>query len=100
MIMVRKSKKNIKQKYSLILWLFTILFLVLAILNLIFVHPVPAIFYALLCLLYLPAVNFFLASTIGFTIPIWVKITLGLMVLWATLAVGDLMEMFEAWMLN
>lgn len=98
--MIIKSKNINKQKYSLILWLFTILFLVLAILNLIFVHPVPAIFYALLCLLYLPAVGFFRASTLKFTIPFWIKITFGLMVLWATLAVGDLMEMFEAWMLN
>ena len=79
-------------------WIFVALFFVLGVLNLIYVHAVPGIFYLLLSLIYLPSTNAFLKKKFGFSIRLVVKIILGLVILWVTLAVGDLMEMFESWM--
>ncbi len=90
-----KNKSNFGTITS---WIFVTLFFALGVLNLIFIHPVPGIFYLFLTLIYLPSTNAFLKKTIGFSIPLLVKIILGLVILWATLAVGDLMEMFESWM--
>lgn len=73
-------------------WVFYVIFLVTGILNLILVHPVPGIFYILLSFIYLPQTNIFLKNRFGFTIPSVVKIAFGFVILWGTLAVGDLAE--------
>lgn len=78
---------------NIISWVFCINFILLGVLNLFLVHPVPGVFYLVLSLIYLPKTNAFLKQRIGFAIPLAVKVILGLMVLWATLAVGDLAEM-------
>ncbi len=95
------SNKNTYDKelaHYAISWIFAILFFVLGILNLIFIHPVPGLFYMLIALIYLPFTNKFLKVKFGFSIPIAIKIIVGIVILWGTLAVGDLMEMFESWM--
>lgn len=75
-------------------WLFFIVFFVIGALNAIMVHPVPGIFYLLLSLVYFPSSNTILKKKFGFTIPLAVKIIVGFVILWGTLAVGDLAEMF------
>jgi len=87
-----------KTTQTTISWIFAIIFFILGVLNAIFVHPVPGIFYLLLALVYLPATNAFIKKKLGFSIPLAVKIIVGLVILWGTLAVGDLMEMFEAYL--
>lgn len=77
---------------NIISWIFGIVFLVTGVLNAILVHPVPGIFYLLLSLVYFPPVSVYIKKKLGFTIPFWVKAVLGLVVLWGTLAVGDLAE--------
>lgn len=84
--------------WETISWTFAIVFLVTGVLNVIFVHPVPGVFYIVLTLFYIPRANTFLKKRSGFSIPPIVKIITGFFVLWATLAVGDLMEMFESWL--
>ena len=86
--------------HNIISWIFVIIFFALGILNLIFVHYVPGIIYILLSLVYLPSINTFLHKTLGFTIPLWTKILVGLIIIWGTLGVGDLMEMFESWIVE
>jgi len=86
--------------HKIISGLFVIIFFTLGILNLIFVHYVPGIFYILLSFVYLPSTNTFLNNRFGFTIPLWTKILVGLLILWATLGVGDLMEIFESWLIE
>lgn len=76
----------------LVSWLFGILFLVIGLLNLTLVHPVPGIFYLILSLVYFPAVNILLKNKLGFAIPFIARVLVGLVVLWGTLAVGDLAE--------
>lgn len=73
-------------------WIFGAVFFVIGALNAILVHPVPGIFYLLLSLIYLPPVSAFIKKKLGLAIPFWVKIVLGLVILWGTLAVGDLAE--------
>ena len=86
--------------HNLISWIFVVIFFTLGILNLIFVHDVPGIIYILLSLVYLPSINTFLNTRLGFTIPLWTKILVGIIIIWATLGVGDLMELFESWIVE
>jgi hypothetical protein len=78
---------------TLIGWIFGIIFVVIGVLNMVLIHPVPGIFYLLLSLLYFPQVNTYFNNRFGFSIPRVVKIIVGFVILWGTLAVGDLAEM-------
>ncbi|HEX7017571.1 MAG TPA: hypothetical protein VF209_01530 [Patescibacteria group bacterium] len=71
---------------------FGILFVIIGVLNAWLVHPVPGIFYLVLSLVYLPITDTMLKKRFGFTIPFAVKMVVGLVILWGTLAVGDLAE--------
>lgn len=73
-------------------WIFTGIFIVIGILNVILVHAVPGIAYIILSFIYSPMANDLLKQKLGFTIPMWAKVVFGLVVLWGTLAVGDLAE--------
>lgn len=79
---------------NVISWIFGIVFFSIGVLNLFLVHPVPGIFYLLLSFVYSPPANAILKRRFGFSIPLAVKIILGLAIVWATLAVGELAEMF------
>lgn len=85
-------------KVKIFNWIFGIIFFALGVLNLFLVHPVPGIFYLLLSLFYFPPSNTFFLKKFKISIPFWIKVIVALFILWATLAVGDLMEMFEAWL--
>ena len=71
-------------------------FFVIGVLNIFLVHIIPGVFYILLSFFFFPPANKFLKKKFGFTISPVVKIILGLVILWGTLAVGDLMEIFES----
>lgn len=94
---IHSHNNNVHLTFS---WIFAVIFFSLGILNLIFVHPIPGLFYLLLAVFYLPFTNAILFKQLGFAIPLWIKTLAGLILLWGTLAVGDLMEIFEAWMLR
>lgn len=81
-------------------WIFGLLFVTIGVLNLLLVHPVPGFFYIVLSIIYLPPIYAVLSQKAGFTINNILKIILALLILWGTLAVGDLMELFESWMLG
>ncbi len=79
---------------NIVSWTFGIVFIVIGLLNLFLIHPVPGAFYLLLSLVYIPQTNILVRKWFGFAIPLLVKIILGLVILWGTLAVGDLAEMY------
>ena len=83
---------------NIISWIFGIVFFVIGVLNMFLVHPVPGIFYILLSLVYFPPISAIIKEKFNFSIHYIIKIILGLFVLWGTLAVGELMEMFEVWL--
>lgn len=74
-------------------WLFAFIFVMIGVLNLIFIHPLPGVFYLLLSLIFLPPVNEFFRNKFRFSIPFVVKVILFIAIMWPTLAVGDLAEM-------
>lgn len=78
--------------FSIISLIFGITFFVIGVLNAFLVHLVPAVFYLLLSFVYFPPAAAILENRFGFSIPLVVKIILGFIILWATLAVGDLAE--------
>lgn len=92
--------RKLKKSYLLFYWIFAVLFLVLGVLNFIYVHAVPGLFYSLLALFYLPKTQDLIIRKTSITLSFWLLIIFGLLILWGTLAVGDLFELFEAWMLH
>jgi len=76
-------------------WLFGILLLAVGIANLLLVHPVPALGYGLVSLVYLPPARTFLKRRCGFSIHPVVRIALGIVIVMFTLGVSDLGEMID-----
>ncbi|AMM50694.1 hypothetical protein TH61_05195 [Rufibacter sp. DG15C] len=76
-------------------WVFGLLIIAIGILNLFLVHPVPAIAYFILSLLYLPPANALLKGWFGFTMPVVLKIGLGVVIVLFTLGVSDLGDMID-----
>ena len=77
-------------------WIAAGLFAIIGVLNVVLIHPVPGLLYLLFVFVFLPATNTFLKKHFGFTIPPLVKIIAFVMVMWGTLGVADLMELYEA----
>ena len=80
---------------NIIGWLFGIAVFTVGVLNLFLVHPVPAIVYFFLSLVYLPPADAVLRQKFGFSIPLFIKIALGIVVVMFTLGVSDLGDMID-----
>jgi len=76
-------------------WLFGLLLLGVGIANLLLVHPVPAVGYGLVSLVYLPPVSDALKDRFGVSIPTFVKVALAIVVVMFTLGVSDLGDMID-----
>lgn len=76
-------------------WAFGMVVLAIGVSNLILVHPVPGAVFILLSLLYFPPVAALQQKFLGFSIPPFIKITLGIMIIWFTLGVSDLGDMID-----
>lgn len=79
----------------LISWLFGIVVLAIGVSNMFLVHAVPGTVFILLSLLFFPPVNAMLRQRFGFSIPLVVKIILGIVIIWFTLGVSDLGDMID-----
>jgi hypothetical protein len=75
--------------------IFAIVLFVIGVLNVFLVHPVPGIIYFLLSFLYLPPANAILSKRFDFSIPLVVKIGLGIVIIMFTLGVSDLGDMID-----
>ncbi len=76
-------------------WTFGMLVFIIGILNIFLVHPVPGIVYLILSVVYIPLFNDFLKKKTGFSIPIVIKIILGVVIIWFTLGISDLGDMID-----
>jgi hypothetical protein len=76
-------------------WLFGTAVFTIGVLNVFLVHPVPGIIYFLLSLVYLPPANAVLRKRFGLSIPLVVKILLGIFIIMFTLGVSDLGDMID-----
>lgn len=74
-------------------WSFGLLFLVIGLVNTFWGNdPFFGVFIVLLSLMYFPPVNSVINRKTGFQVPWWVKIGVGLFILWAALGVGELFD--------
>jgi len=76
-------------------WLFGILLLAVGVANLLLVHPVPALGYGLVSLVYLPPARAFLKRRSGLSIHPVLRIALGIVIVMFTLGVSDLGDMID-----
>ena len=90
-----KTKSKI---WDTVFWGIAILFVLLGILNAIYIHHIPAIFYILISLFYVPPLVRRVRKKIGLGIPRIIKLLFALFILWATLAIGELMEYYESYL--
>lgn len=82
------------EAFNVISWIFGVVFFAIGVLNAFLVHLVPGVFYLLLSFIYVPPADVLSKKWFGFSIPFVVKVVVGLVILWGTLAVGDLAELF------
>lgn len=82
-------------KSSLAEWIFFGVVLAVGVANLLLVHPVPAVAYALVSLVYFPPASVFLRDRFGFSIHPVVKLALGIVIVMFTLGVSDLGDMID-----
>lgn len=80
---------------QIISWIFGITVFAVGILNIFLVHLVPGVVYLVLSLIYLPPANAVFKKKLGFSIPIAVKIILGIFIIMFTLGVSDLGDMID-----
>lgn len=76
-------------------WTFGTIVFFIGILNIILVHPVPGVIYLFLSVVYIPWLNVFLKKKLGFSIPVAIKIILGIVIIWFTLGISDLGDMID-----
>lgn len=93
------EKKTVMDKrqnaWSISGWVFGVIVLTLGVLNMFKVHFVPGIAYLLLSLIYLPPANAYIRRKFGFSIPLVVKILLGIVLIMFTLGVSELGDMIN-----
>lgn len=75
-------------------WLFGLLILSIGILNMILIHPVPGLIYMLLSLIFFPPAIEFLERKTQIILPRVIQIFLGFLIIWFTLGVSDLGEIY------
>lgn len=80
---------------NIISWVFGAAIFAIGVLNVFLVHTVPGVIYLLLSFVYYPPANAILKKRFGFSIPLVVKILLGIVIIWFTLGVSDLGDMID-----
>mgnify|MGYP005755251179 CR=1 FL=1 len=78
----------------IISWAFCAIVFLIGLLNLFLIHPVPGLVYLFLSLFYFPPAKEMLRHQLGFRIPLFIKIILGVFIIWFTLGISDLAELF------
>ena len=92
-----ENKLQLWNPYS---WIICAIFFSIGVLNMILIHPLPGFIYILISLIYLPPLSKYIKVKLHLAMPIILKVILAVLVLWFTLGVGDLMEIFESKFLN
>lgn len=76
-------------------WVFGLVIFIVGILNMFLVHLVPGVAYLLLSLVYLPPANAFVKQWLNLSVPLVIKIILGIVLIMFTLGVSDLGDMMD-----
>jgi len=86
--------KNNLSALDIIAWILGLLIFTIGVMNVFLVHPVPGIIYIFLSFVFFPPINTILKKSLNFSIPFKLKIILFILIMWFTLGVGDLAEMY------
>jgi hypothetical protein len=70
-----------------------LIFIMLGIMNIIEVSIYPGVAYLIISLIYCPPLGNILQRYLAIKVPYWLKTIIAFIVLWGTLAVGDLAEL-------
>jgi hypothetical protein len=76
-------------------WMMGIIIAIIAVLNLVYVHPVPGIVVLLVASVLFPPVGMMFRKYLDRDIPFALKIFLFVMIIWFTLGVSDLGDMID-----
>jgi len=79
---------------NIVSFVFGLLLLTIGIMNVFMVHPIPGIIYILVSLIFFPPTNNLLKKTLNFTIPFKLKLIIFILIMWFTLGVGELAEIY------
>ena len=83
-------------KFSIILnWIAGLILLTIGLLNLFLIHPVPGIAFIIFSLIYFPPVTELLKKNLNLIIPPIVKVFLFVFLVWFTLGISDLGDLFD-----
>lgn len=83
-------------KFSIILnWIAGLILLTIGLLNLFLIHPVPGIAFIIFSLIYFPPVTEMLKKNLNLIIPPIVKVFLFVFLVWFTLGISDLGDLFD-----
>lgn len=83
-------------KYAVILnWIAGLIVLTIGLLNLFLIHPVPGIAFIIFSLIYFPPVTDLLKKNLNLVIPPIVKVFLFVFLVWFTLGISDLGDLFD-----
>ncbi|MDI5888769.1 hypothetical protein [Flavobacterium yafengii] len=92
------NKSNV---WNIISWGFGIVVLVIGIINTFWGNDLGfGVFLIVLSVVYFPPTNVILKKITGFSIPLVIKILLGLFIIWAALGVGELFNKIELMMMD
>lgn len=75
-------------------WLFALILVILGVLNLWLIHPVPGLMYLAFSMMYIPPVYSRLCRFAGFRLPPVIRILLAMAILWFTLGISDLADIY------
>ncbi|RKS14070.1 hypothetical protein [Flavobacterium sp. 120] len=92
------NKSNV---WNIVSWLFGIVVLVIGIINTFWGNDLGfGVFLIVLSVVYFPPTNIIFKKITGFSIPLVIKILLGLFIIWAALGVGELFNKIELMMMD
>ncbi len=91
-------KTTVTNGWDMTGWIFGAIILAIGITNVFLVHPVPGIVCILLSLLYLPSAHAIIGGSINRGTFMVLKLIIGILIIWFTLGVSDLGDMFDKWL--
>ena len=88
--------KSISPIGEIISWIFGIIFFAIGVINTFWGNdPGFGLFILLLSFVYFPPVNAIFTKSTGFSVPLILKIVLGIFIIWASLGVGELFDKID-----
>ena len=94
-------KENQSIFYSIMGWIFGIIFLTIGLINTFWGNDAGyGAFIILLSFVFYPPLNSILREKLGFSIPLLLKIVIGLFIIWSAIGVGELFDKIDLMLMD